>query len=74
MALDAKAAVLKTQTAVRIRIDGNADDRGSDSYNLALAQRRSAAAKRYLEARGIDASRVEVVSFGNGSGNTRDSR
>ncbi len=62
--LDAKAALLKSQSALRIRIDGNADDRGSDSYNLALAQRRSAAAKRYLEARGVDASRLEVVSFG----------
>ena len=63
-ALDAKVAVLKSQSAVRIRIDGNADDRGSDEYNLALGQRRSATAKRYLEARGIDASRIEVVSFG----------
>ena len=62
--LDAKVAVLRTQAALQIRIDGNADDRGSDSYNLALGQRRSASAKRYLEARGIDGSRVEVVSFG----------
>jgi peptidoglycan-associated lipoprotein len=63
-ALDAKVAVLKSQGAVHIRIDGNADDRGSDEYNLALGQRRSASAKRYLEARGIDGSRIEVVSFG----------
>lgn len=62
--LDAKVAVLRTDGALRIRIDGNADDRGSDEYNLALGQRRSASAKRYLEARGIDASRLEVVSFG----------
>jgi peptidoglycan-associated lipoprotein len=63
-ALDAKIPLLKQAMAVHIRIDGNADDRGSDAYNLALSQRRSAAARRYLEARGIDASRVEVVSFG----------
>ena len=63
-ALDAKIPVLKEQTALHIRIDGNADDRGSDEYNLALGQRRSATAKRYLEAQGIDASRIEVVSFG----------
>ena len=63
-ALDAKVAVLKTEGALHIRIDGNADDRGSDEYNLALGQRRSATAKRYLEARGIDGSRIEVVSFG----------
>ncbi len=63
-ALDAKVTVLKSQGALHIRIDGNADDRGSDEYNLALGQRRSASAKRYLEARGIDGSRIEVVSFG----------
>jgi peptidoglycan-associated lipoprotein len=62
--LDAKVAILKSQAAMHIRIDGNADDRGSDEYNLALGQRRSATAKRYLEARGVDASRIEVVSFG----------
>jgi peptidoglycan-associated lipoprotein len=56
--------VLRTQGALHIRIDGNADDRGSDEYNLALGQRRSATAKRYLEARGIDGTRIEVVSFG----------
>ena len=63
-ALDAKVPVLQSQAALHIRIDGNADDRGSDEYNLALGQRRSATAKRYLEARGIDGSRIEVVSFG----------
>jgi peptidoglycan-associated lipoprotein len=63
-ALDAKIPLLKEQAALHIRIDGNADDRGSDEYNLALGQRRSATAKRYLEAQGIDASRIEVVSFG----------
>jgi peptidoglycan-associated lipoprotein len=62
--LDAKVTVLKSQPALHIRIDGNADDRGSDEYNLALSQRRAATAKRYLEARGIDGGRLEVVSFG----------
>ena len=63
-ALDAKVPVLKAESSLHIRIDGNADDRGSDEYNLALGQRRSASAKRYLEAQGIDASRIDVVSFG----------
>ena len=62
--LDAKVSVLKSQPTLHIRIDGNADDRGSDEYNLALSQRRAATAKRYLEARGIDGGRLEVVSFG----------
>jgi peptidoglycan-associated lipoprotein len=62
--LDRKAAVLAANSAVRLRIAGHADDRGSDEYNLALGNRRAAAAKRYLENKGIDASRIEVVSYG----------
>jgi peptidoglycan-associated lipoprotein len=62
--LDRKAAVLAANPSVRLRIAGHADDRGSDEYNLALGNRRAAAAKRYLENKGIDATRIEVVSYG----------
>jgi peptidoglycan-associated lipoprotein len=62
--LSAKVPVLQANPALRIRIEGNADDRGSDEYNLALGQRRSAAARRYLVSRGIDAARIDVVSYG----------
>jgi peptidoglycan-associated lipoprotein len=62
--LDRKAAVLAANPNVRLRIAGHADDRGSDEYNLALGNRRAAAAKRYLENKGVDGSRVEVVSYG----------
>lgn len=62
--LDAKVPLLQRRMDVRIRIEGNADERGSAEYNLALGQRRSAAAKRYLVARGIPEGRIEVVSFG----------
>lgn len=62
--LDAKLGVLSSSPELRIRIAGHGDERGSDEYNLALAQRRAAAAKRYLVQRGIDASRIETVSFG----------
>ena len=62
--LDRKAAILIANPAVRIRISGHADERGSDEYNLALGNRRAAAAKRYLENKGVDGSRIEVVSYG----------
>jgi peptidoglycan-associated lipoprotein len=62
--LDEKVPVLTQNAAVKIRIAGHTDSRGSDEYNLALGQRRAAAAKRYLTDRGIDASRIEIVSFG----------
>jgi peptidoglycan-associated lipoprotein len=62
--LDRKAAILQANPQVRVRISGHADERGSDEYNLALGNRRAAAAKRYLENKGLDGSRMDVVSFG----------
>ena len=62
--LDRKAAVLQANPNVKVRISGHADERGSDEYNLALGNRRAAAAKRYLENKGVDAARLEVVSYG----------
>jgi peptidoglycan-associated lipoprotein len=62
--LNRKASILVANPGVRIRISGHADERGSDEYNLALGTRRAAAAKRYLEGKGVDGSRIEVVSYG----------
>jgi len=62
--LDRKAAILGANPGVKLRISGHADERGSDEYNLALGNRRAAAAKRYLENKGVDGSRIEVVSYG----------
>jgi peptidoglycan-associated lipoprotein len=62
--LDRKLPWLTANPGMRIRIEGNADERGSDEYNLALGQRRAASAKRYLVEHGIDASRFDLVSYG----------
>jgi peptidoglycan-associated lipoprotein len=62
--LNRKAAILVANPGVKLRISGHADERGSDEYNLALGNRRAAAAKRYLEGKGVDASRIEVISYG----------
>ncbi|MEP7348249.1 MAG: peptidoglycan-associated lipoprotein Pal [Gemmatimonadaceae bacterium] len=62
--LDAKLPVLRANPGMRIRVSGHADERGSDEYNLALGQRRAAAAKRYLTDQGIDGGRVDIVSYG----------
>lgn len=62
--LDSKLPLLRANPEVRIRIAGHADDRGSDEYNVALSQRRAAAAKRYLVDQGIAAERIDVVGFG----------
>ncbi len=63
-ALDAKLPILRANPNMRIRIEGNCDERGSEEYNMALGQRRAAAAKRYLTNYGIDASRIDVISYG----------
>ena len=47
-----------------IRVSGHTDERGSDEYNLALGQRRAAAAKAYLVQHGIAESRIETISYG----------
>jgi peptidoglycan-associated lipoprotein len=62
--LDEKIPILLSNSRVRIQIAGNCDERGSDEYNLALGNRRAMAARRYLVEHGIDASRIETVSYG----------
>jgi peptidoglycan-associated lipoprotein len=66
--LDAKIPVLLANSNVTVRISGHADERGSSEYNLALGQRRAAAAKRYLVERGVAESRIETTSFGEEKG------
>jgi peptidoglycan-associated lipoprotein len=62
--LEAKLPLLTANAGVRLRVAGHTDSRGSDEYNLALGQRRASAIKRWLAARGVDESRIEIVSFG----------
>ena len=62
--LDQKLSILQANSGVRLRIAGHADERGSDEYNLALGQRRAAAAKRYLTQRGIPEGQIEIISYG----------
>src|SRR5437868_6107472 len=62
--LDQKVDALQRNGNVHVRIEGNADDSGSDEYNLALSQKRAAIVTRYFTDRGIDASRLKVVAYG----------
>ena len=63
-ALDSKLALLRANSSMKIRIEGNTDARGSNEYNMALGLRRANAARRYLVSQGIDNARFEVVSYG----------
>jgi peptidoglycan-associated lipoprotein len=62
--LDRQAAWLQSYPQVRLLIAGNADERGTREYNLALGERRANAARDYLVSMGIDPSRLETVSYG----------
>ncbi|HEY3696865.1 peptidoglycan-associated lipoprotein Pal [Phenylobacterium sp.] len=62
--LDAQSAWLQRYTGVLVRIEGNADERGTREYNLALGARRSNSVRDYLVSRGIAASRIATVSYG----------
>lgn len=62
--LDAQAAWLRQYPSVRIRIEGNCDERGTREYNLALGARRSNAVRDYLVSRGVPASRITTLSWG----------
>ena len=62
--LDQKVAILQANPNLRIRVSGHCDERGSDEYNLALGNRRATATKQYLVSHGIEAARIETVSYG----------
>ena len=62
--LDKQAEWLGRYSNVRITVEGHADERGTREYNLALGDRRANAAKNYLAAKGVDASRISTISYG----------
>ena len=62
--LTTKAAILRANPSLRLRIEGHADQRGSTEYNLALGQRRAEAVRAYLVNLGIDGGRLATSSFG----------
>ena len=59
-----KAAALRANPSVTLRVEGHADERGSVEYNLALSLRRANAVREYFTGAGLDATRFEVAAFG----------
>jgi peptidoglycan-associated lipoprotein len=62
--LQRQAQWLAQYPNVRVTVEGHADERGTREYNLALGERRANSAKNYLASLGVDASRVQTVSYG----------
>jgi peptidoglycan-associated lipoprotein len=68
---------LRSNGQVRVQVEGNADERGTPEYNLALGERRAEAVRGYLSSLGIDGSRLVTISYGEerpaDSGHSEDS-
>ena len=62
--LDHQAGWLQRYSQVKVRIEGNCDERGTREYNFALGARRANAIKDYLVGRGVQTGRIETVSYG----------
>jgi peptidoglycan-associated lipoprotein len=62
--LDENAKWLKTNQGALLLIEGHADERGTNEYNLALGERRAKATRDYLVSIGVDAGRITVISYG----------
>lgn len=60
----AHAEVLKKTGRGSVVVEGNADERGSREYNLALGQKRAEAVARALKTLGVSADKIEAISFG----------
>ena len=59
-----KAALMKQFPSIKVRIEGNCDERGTQEYNLALGERRARAAYDYLVNNGVSPSQLEMISYG----------
>ena len=62
--LDRQAAFMKARPETRVIIGGHADERGTREYNLALGERRASSARDYLVAKGVNAARIRIISYG----------
>ena len=58
------ATWMQTYPDATLTLEGHADERGTREYNLALGQRRANSVRNYMEALGIDGSRLSVISYG----------
>jgi peptidoglycan-associated lipoprotein len=62
--VEAHAKYLRDNSSAKMRIEGNADERGSREYNLALGQRRAESVTKMMQLLGVREGQIEAVSFG----------
>lgn len=62
--LAAHAAYLSKDPSLKVTIEGHADERGTPEYNIALGERRAQAVAKYIQALGVQADQIAIVSYG----------
>ncbi len=62
--MEKNAQVMLDHPDIKIEIQGNCDERGTNEYNLALGEKRAKAAKDYLVMMGVSPDRISIVSLG----------
>jgi peptidoglycan-associated lipoprotein len=56
--------MLKQKPNMKVKIEGNCDERGSAEYNIALGERRAKSAMQYLVTLGVPVDRLSILSYG----------
>ncbi len=62
--LEQNADYLKQTTGVKVIVEGNCDERGTNEYNLALGERRALNGKKFLVELGVEPDRIRTISYG----------
>lgn len=62
--LRTKAAIMRANPALELRVEGHADERGSTEYNIALGQRRAESVRAFMTGYGITRNRLSTISYG----------
>ncbi len=62
--LDANAQWFRANGNTSVLIEGHCDERGTLAYNLVLGEKRARAAKKYLQDLGVQASQLQITSYG----------
>ncbi|MDV7103871.1 peptidoglycan-associated lipoprotein Pal [Vibrio sp. TH_r3] len=62
--LAAHAAFLSKDAGIKVTVEGHADERGTPEYNIALGERRAEAVSKYLQALGVQADQISIMSYG----------
>lgn len=62
--MDTNAGWLRANRSTTVLIEGHCDERGTSAYNLVLGEKRARAAKKYLQDMGIQASQLQITTYG----------